>query len=119
MNQTVEALLRELAVSLGTTIDHLYAVLTRQGVISGVLHLLWGSLLWIPAPVLWKKRKSLNKDDYRVEDARLTLWVSFWIYSSVALILTILCLHNGLSAVLNPEYWALNKILQTLRGASS
>jgi hypothetical protein len=119
MEQELSNLLKDLATELGTTVEFLWAVLLKQAqvevILNGILILVTimaclGSFYYFR----WLNKKwediSYNDND---------LW---HIFISVFLGVFIICLivfsaigiYSMVTALMNPEYWALDKILQKL-----
>jgi hypothetical protein len=122
MNETTTKLIEQLAEKLGTTVEHLFAVLVRQAPISASVYFAWSLTLFV-AVVLWirlvqKKNKEAKSDDCSVwavdGPAYIFSWagivgvgffMSFSLFSSI---------EDMIIAFANPEYFALIKILQLL-----
>ena len=120
-------LLEQLASKLGTTVEMLWGVLLKQAMISGVVDLLIIIGLVVVA-VFWtrfviKKTTSPGRDpergweldaDWR-DEAKCFGWLSvFLTFGFIALIITFTA-ETIVSAFINPEYWALNKILRFIK----
>lgn len=122
MNDNTAKLLEKLAQKLGTTSDYLWRVLLKQASISAttsliqiILMLLFGAVLWSVHLKFTKKDKNGDNVYYRFEAAGLVLLV----VSIAFIILFPIILFIGMSDIINgyfnPEYWALDKILDTIK----
>lgn len=122
MNDKTLELLTRLADKFGTTVDHLWAVLVKQAIISAATDAIIAATLialWI-----WAFRFVLNKtttppetpaDEYpraewREEGALLGWTVVF--FAIVPVLVQAFRATTALTtALLNPEYWALKQLL--------
>jgi len=113
-NQTTE-LLSKLAEKLGTTSEYLFGVLVRQAPISSSILLFNYALLVVAGVVLYRTHlRLLIKGIYEDEGYRLlmVLGVLLW---SVLVLLALCYVENMIAGFFNPEYWALDKILSSVR----
>lgn len=99
-----------LADKLGTTGAYLWQVLVKQGIVTGVQDCLIG-LTWL---IFWivalKLGKHLRESGTENQDAGWVLTIGcngMWIVIGIYL-------YSGIAELLNPEYFALTQILQTL-----
>ena len=105
MNEEAIALLKELAEKLGTTSEYLWEALLRQAPITGTIDLL---ILagWVTGLILmFHKLKKLSDKEY-VE----LLWLVWGVLACIAALAS-LTLSTTISALINPEYWALKQLL--------
>lgn len=123
MDEKAMEALTALANNLGTTAEYLWDVLLRQAPITGVINLAMMAS-WVVLTVMWCKfvlrkttapkptdEKPTPQAEWR-EEAAIFAW-----FSAVALVLiTALSVTvnfpTTLAALINPEYWALRKILK-------
>lgn len=115
-------LLEKLASQLGTTIDKLWAVLLKQAMIIGITDLvLCVSLVGASILAFRFIQKKTTIPTETVEnkyphaqwegEGAFIAWLIFFIGLLVTTIIILASAENIVSAFLNPEYWALNKIL--------
>ena len=114
MNEQTQQLIEKLAEKLGTTAEHLWAVLVRQAPITSTTEAI---ALCIYAAVMvlgYRLVREKTKDDGDWNDncGSIALpWV-IWCGATIALLIVLCCsLSNIVAGFANPEYWALKEIL--------
>lgn len=123
MNEATEKLIRELAEKLGTTADHLWGVLCRQAIISGVTNLIvlgvWFFIIVWGYKIVARKTKCPPKTEtnpYPVSEWNgegvACAWLVWGFLAGVSILIAGLSLEYVVGSLLNPEYWALNKIVK-------
>lgn len=110
-----EDLIRELATQLGTTAEGLWGVLTAQALIYGVcglcLVLLVGwSCVYYFWPRFWVWHRGIK--DQTDKSIISLLW---FILCSAVFAIECVFLYNSVTALCNPGYYALERILQEVR----
>lgn len=117
----INALLEKLATKLGTTTEYLWSVLVRQARVSATISCLQMLIVAVFGIILYKTHRFLIKKvggrsrylEYQ-EGAAIPM-----IIGGVAfLILVIVCvcdIENVVNGFFNPEYWALDKILDKIK----
>lgn len=120
-NQTTE-LLEKLAVQLGTTAEYLWSVLIVQARISAITDLIFFILAIVSGYFLYRTHLYLSKETedmyslYERKEEAVILPMFFvviiWVIFFLVMFFSIGNIINGL---FNPEYWALNKILNSIR----
>lgn len=125
-DKTLQALTL-LAEKLSTTTEHLWAVLIRQAYIDGWLTIASLIVLTILCVVMLRFviRKTTapgTKDKYGMplkaewyEEGAFAAWTVAGIASTIVILLVIEGLPTAISALINPEYWALKQILAVLQ----
>lgn len=114
MNEQTQQLIEKLAEKLGTTAEHLWAVLVRQAPISSATDAI---ALSIAAAVMvwgyWLVREKTKDDgDWNDQCGSIALPWIIWGVGTLAILLLMCCKCSGIVAgFLNPEYWALKEIL--------
>ena len=122
MNTEITNLLATLADKLGTTSEYLWGILLRQAPISATVILIQIIFTVLFGIFLWKLHKYFSKET----DGRYSMYersnggleVLIIIFSVLTLVIGIVSffqIENMLNGYFNPEYWALNKILNTLK----
>jgi len=110
-------LLEKLAVKLGTTADMLWKVLVKQAFIDGVLVLSFILVVFLADIILLCNAAKLIK---RIEDSRngdgwkSVAFIGCVVLAALTIFAFILCFMVPTN-FLNPEYWALDKILSSLK----
>jgi H+/gluconate symporter-like permease len=124
MNEKIKEIIQQLANQLGTTTEYLWNVLLKQapidatiGIILIIIVLIFGYLLFKLHKKLIEKPKNDNYNYSYYEKYELgatfpmvflaIIWVS-------CLIISMLNIHSIITGFLNPEYWALQKIMSLL-----
>jgi hypothetical protein len=115
MTDETTKLIQQLAEKLGTTADHLWAVLVRQAPISCTIDLITTIASLIAAPLLaWLATRAMQKADDG-EEAQVPIAIAFGIVAVMAGLIAavaVCSLGNTLSGFFNPEYWALKQVLK-------
>ena len=128
MNDQTLQLLTALAAKIGTTTEYIWMVLVKQGPISGLIDLLiytmW--LLCIYVPFKFIKGKTTKKEieskyGEKVFEAEcgfldgMVMW-GLWGVCALTIICIIgFCFSSSVSAILNPEYYALKEITSLIK----
>lgn len=107
----------KLAAKLGVAAEHVYGVLVKQAVVSGSVSIgasLVLLLIAIVIPILCmreaKRRKGIISDG-------LAIAFGWGVFAAVfMLIISLVTGVIGIKAVLNPEYYAIKEILDTIGG---
>lgn len=111
---TLQAL-TELANKLGTTAELLWGVLVRQALVSGATDLILYAVCTWGIYALYNKfsfdLNNMEKWDYSTGVIFTGLCLSVMILGFTAII----NLTDTITALINPEYWALNKLLEGLK----
>jgi hypothetical protein len=106
-------LLTQLATKLGTTVEFLWAVLLKQAFVSGIKSIIAIVLMWsitISLVVFLVKKKFENESPEAILGA---IFAS--ILGLVSILLLLLEGGSAITALFNPEYWALNHIAYMFR----
>ena len=119
MSDNTAKLIEQLAVKLGTTSEYLWQVLINQASVSAiqsVFMLLMASVILI---ILYRchlyfMTAEKGRDDSRYYYADYTQLIPISVMGLTALCCIVFSIENIITACLNPEYWALNKILKVL-----
>ena len=111
-------LLKPLADQLGTTIHQLWAVLVHQAQINAFLILafigLWlGSLAG--GSFVLKKHLKTQSQQTQERDQTDVLAAFLIIDFAVGFIITLIIFPQAVTGLVNPQYWALQKILELVR----
>ena len=117
MNEETTKLIQHLAEKLGTSAEHLWAVLCRQAPYSAVTDILTCAAL---AALTWwsfrfvQRKTTETEDDIAAwcEEPALFAWLLWIILAVIALIVCICSAQEIVSGLLNPEYWALKQIIK-------
>ena len=119
MNNETLVALEKLATKLGTTSEYLWSILLKQAPIDGCISIFVMLLMFVAAVILSSVSKNLSKKldedfSYSKEEVRnvvVVISVCMWIF---AIIGSLAIFPEAIIAIVNPEYWALSKILSSL-----
>ena len=116
MNKEATELLKGLAETMGTTTEYLWLVLLKQAPIQGALniieYLIGGLLLFGSYKIACLAHKLVQEDNW---DESAYVWLIIpGVISIYLLIAMVIQFDHLVTPFLNPEYWALNKILSLL-----
>jgi hypothetical protein len=106
-------LLTQLATKLGTTVEFLWAVLLKQAMVSGIKSIIAIVLMWsivISSVVFLVKKKFEDESPEAIIGAILTCALGL-----VSILVLLLEGGSAITALFNPEYWALNHIAYMFR----
>ena len=111
MNEATRIMLEKLAAKLGTTVDLLWGALVKQASISGLTRAVM-IIVWITAftVLAWMIKKYTIKTD----DEKMVIFGVWSVWSAALLLfMFIITMEIGpiIGAIINPEYWALMKIM--------
>lgn len=117
MNEQITELLLNLATELGTTTELLWSVLLRQAAVSSAANLTSQLLIAGLLILALRKIKKINFkeiDRLTPEMPAIFVWV-LWLLAVFAWVI-VFCgnLHMTIAGFLNPEYWALKEVLNSL-----
>lgn len=111
MNETTDKLLRDLAAKLGTTVDHLWAVLVKQAPIHSAVALLQYALIALACYFWYRSAKWMYQGK---EDERMGAAICL-IFSGIGLLIVagfaLFSLPEVIAGFFNPEYWALGRVM--------
>ncbi len=124
MNEHTAQLLQGLAVKLGTTSEYLWAILLKQAPVFAWISIGYyvGTLLAVL--MLWTFRKRIAASlTWCINEGEGTALLCFFgliiagIASLIWLFACIFMFESVVTAFVNPEYWALDKVLDTVKAA--
>lgn len=108
MDEKTLKALEVLASKLGTTSEFVWGVLVKQAVASASINLIVSGVLFVIAATAFV---FLRKNTDKLTDA--CVWAFSLILISMAIIFVFVFPYH-ISTLINPEYWALNRILEAL-----
>ena len=123
VGKNVGVLLEKLASELGTNTKYLWSVLIKQAPIEATITLIQTLLILLFGYVLFRLHKKFLRDIpdkqhsyYDEYDVALTIPMGLGCaLFLILLIVAFFCLKSMITGYLNPEYWALHKVLQTIK----
>ena len=115
--EQITPVLEKMAEKLGVTCEYLWSVLIKQAPLSGIAdivqYVLLGIATWVFVKVSFKVYRKIQENVWD-EIAYIPLYIigiGILIFWAVAF----LCFPETIWAFFNPEYWALQQILQTIQ----
>ncbi len=113
MSEKLENALMELAAQLGTTVEHLWGVLVRQAQVEGVLAVLTLTAIGAVGYGLYRLTKKYwcKTGQGETEVLLVGAWVLGVIFAAIPAAFAV---HTLATSLVNPEYWALQRILGLL-----
>jgi len=122
MNEKTEQLLQQLADKLGTTTEYLWKILVSQArydaIISGIqMAFMFAIIYWtIKLHIRFSKEDDNGRSVYYNKEELAVIPMILAGITSIIMIVFFLSGFNDLvSSIFNPEYWALNKVMQMLK----
>lgn len=116
MDANTLAALQTVAAKLGTTAEHVWAILLSQAPISAAL---WGINALAFSLAMWLAvRFTIKHYDDRDWEATGPVMGAFAVATLLfCWVLSLLVgLNSAVTALINPEYWALNELLRAIKG---
>lgn len=114
MEKDITQLLRDMADELGVRADHLWEVLIKQSFIQGLEYAIIPGVittLLIPTFIFFFRK-------WRQDGSSCNAWDMPAFLSGLLLLTCIIvwicCIFSAITCFTNPEYWALNEILEKL-----
>lgn len=120
MNDQTAKLLEQLASKMGTTSEYLWSILLRQAPIESTITLIQVILIMGVGVVLFKCHKHFmnDKNDMSYYEKEETLGIPMILAAVIWFIFflaAIVCLDEIINGYFNPEFWALDYIMDKLK----
>jgi hypothetical protein len=122
MNEQTQKMLEQLAAKLGTTVEYLWGVLVKQAHIEFWSDILWYlvtfSIVFVGYKIgskLWDRANKAKEARYEDEEGWQIGAGLTWAVSAIVGLIAVWFIPTTLYKILNPEYWALEKILTLLQ----
>lgn len=122
MNEQTMKLIDQLAQKLGTTTEYLWSVLLKQAPISAITDLIFVAFTIFVGFVIYKVHKLLLSENdgensiyYNLEEAAVVPMIFVSIIWAIMFIACLFSIGNIINGFFNPEYWAFDKILSSLK----
>lgn len=111
--------IEELAQSLRVAAEHVYGLLVRQQVISGIVTvvsiLLAGVVLVAVFSKLLKRQKEVSEEGYDTTEHEFAI-VFLGIVLAVVIVVSIIIVPSSVNQIFNPEYYAIKEIMDVFKG---
>ena len=117
MNEQTSKLVEQLAQKLGTTSEYLWGILLKQAPISATIDLIYCILVFLMGVLLYRLHIHFSKSGiYEDSDGGIpaAMLIGSIIWSIIAIV-CFFCIGGIVTGFVNPEYWALDKILSALK----
>ena len=122
MNDNTAKLLEQLANKLGTTSEYLWQILLKQAPIDATITLIQTIGVILFGVLLYRLHKNFSKEEHGTYDSMyhnnsglaIPMFIACLIFIVLA-IATFICMGSIITGYFNPEYWALEKILSSIR----
>lgn len=114
MDDKTSTLLNQLATKLGTTGEYLWGVLVKQAAVAGVTDLIQYAVI-LGCVYGYHKWANSEKRDFGDGGDSWPLALLVGIPLGIIVIIAFFCFPNTITAFVNPEYWALQRVLEAVR----
>lgn len=114
----ITPLLEQLALKLGTTTEYLWGVMLKQAPIEGFVWVAQFCAMLVGIFGLYRLTKYLAKQDSWDEPHIVVPVIFAWIVMGMFFLFIFLSVSTIVACFLNPEYWALEQILDKLNPSS-
>lgn len=117
--ETITKYIDQLAQSLNVASEHVYEALIKQAMVSGIMYIVWASVMFGLVAICYKAivnawRRADEDSWYDTGDATIfSIPTAFGL--AVALIWGLCATEFALTALLNPEYWAIKEVLDAVK----
>jgi hypothetical protein len=123
MNEQQAKLIEQLAVKLGTTTEYLWGIMCRQAQIDAIISIILVGVAILGSIALVIVVRKIFKDVEQDKKWVVTngfdyvVPIVFWVCAGwlVFDVITIFSISNIVTALSNPEYWALEKIMEMIK----
>ncbi|MEO6901574.1 MAG: hypothetical protein ABI241_00640 [Bacteroidia bacterium] len=109
MNDNTAIFLEKLANKLGTTTEYLWKILLKQAFNDAVISTIYLIVICVIFYIMYLKRSYLMDEDNIGVSTICVIAILFM------LIFACFCFESAISGFFNPEYWALNEIINSIK----
>jgi cellobiose-specific phosphotransferase system component IIC len=111
MNDATIKLIEDLALKFGTTVEHLWMVLTKQAFLNAVSCCAKASIVLLLTFLWWKLLSMWLKKEEADQDIKKFCYNLSAVVTGVVLFFVFAWTDTAFTGFFNPEYWALQQIL--------
>lgn len=121
MNENTTKLIEQLAEKMGTTSQYLWSILIKQAPVDATITLIQILISIAFAFVFYKIHNRLSKSDkdgynrYDENEFTVVIMVLSLVCVAILLIASFCCIGDVVNGYFNPEYWALDKVLHSIK----
>lgn len=116
--ETITKYIDQLAQSLNVASEHVYEALIKQAMVSGITSIVWAVIFGIATVIVLCVGFMSAKREYDRygfdHDVFMTILFTL-IAASFTVIPFGISVENALTALLNPEYWAIKEVLNAIK----
>lgn len=118
MNEQTIQLISQLANRLGTTADHLWAVLAKQAIVQAIQSSVWAVIWVIIATIGWVFLKKFWIKIWEEEEfGAILIGIGACILTAIALIQIGIAFDNVITTIFNPEYYSFKQMTELVKPA--
>ena len=122
MDSNQKEIIEQLANKMGTTSEYLWGILVKQAPIDSTITLVQVIMVYIFGYILYKLhlKFSIKEGEYKLssydksDSLSGVMWIGFGMFVILAFT-SFLCITGIVNGYLNPEYWALDRVLDTIK----
>jgi len=107
--------LQALATKLGITVEYLWEVLLRQAMISAMIDIAYVIFVALLCTLAYRYRKTIFKMWVENEFDVIALITIGTFVLFILIVVAIIAAFSVATPLINPEYWALDKILSSIK----
>jgi len=115
MDSNTKELLEQLAAKMGTTSQYLWSILLKQAPIDATISLIQIIFTLLLGYALFKLHVKFNESEAYDNDATWIIMGCLVIIYLIFLCIAIACISFVVNGYFNPEYWALNRVLDACK----
>lgn len=117
--ETITKYIDQLAQSLNVASEHVYEALIKQAMVTGIIATVWAVIMSAVVlgclNVIQKTRKKAQESgDYFDESEAFLKSMLFGLIIFASFVSGYYALETALTALLNPEYWAIKEVLNAI-----
>lgn len=116
MNEKLQNALIQLAEKLGTTVEYLFSIMIRQALTQGITNLVVAFIMVLSVTWLFKLLKTDIDELTNEQDIKFTICLAMaGVLIATTGFYTLFSLQETITCFTNPEFWALEQILNKLK----
>lgn len=104
--------LKSLAAKLGTTVEYLFGVMTRQATTNAIMSLVWCAFALVAFVALIYGIRVTNERDPEWDSPLVPIYGLCLLPVALAFVISLSC---GIKGLINPDYYALELLFQAIK----